>query len=235
MQTNMKLLSRSDFGAELIRQVKENSRVLICINVAVLVVLLGVVLVCLQTGLPIANFTRDPAAITRSNPFFGFLSNIGVLFWCASAAICLFSATLLNARLAEDEGSLFLLSSGLLSLLLLLDDLFLLHEQVFPEYFSIDQETTIAGYGAITIAYLARFRRVILKTEYVFLALALGFFGLSQVADYLQDRVEIPWHRLFEEGFKLLGIVNWTGYFARTSRRQVCPSTGQTEGRRHDI
>lgn len=223
----MRLLPRSNVGPELIRQVKAISPLLIGINASVLLVLLGVVLVCLQTGLPIGYFTRDPAAITQSNPFFG-LSNIGVLFWCASAAICLFSSTLSSTEL-EDEGPLFLLCSGLLSLMLLLDDLFLFHEQVFPQYFSIDQEATIAGYGAITIVYLIRFRSVIMATEYAYLVLALGSFGLSQMFDYLQDRVEIHWHRLFEEGFMLLGIVNWTGYLARTSWRQVRSYIGQTE------
>lgn len=213
----MRLLPRSNVGPELIRQVKAISPVLIGINASVLLVLLAVVLVCLQTGLPIGYFTRDPAAITQSNPFFGLLSNIGVLFWCTSAAICLFSSTLSSTAL-EDEGSLFLLCSGLLSLMLLLDDLFLFHEQVFPQYFSIDQEATIAGYGAITIVYLVRFRSVITATEYVYLVLALGFFGLSQMTDYLQDPDRV--------------VLNCPGSSAGSSRfyrhRPIAPQKGES-------
>lgn len=103
--------------------------------------------------------------------------------------------------------------------MLLLDDLLLFHEEVFPRYFNVSQRLTIAGYALVTFLYLARFRTMILKTEYTVLLLALGFFGLSVTLDYLQYRMELPWHRLFEEGFKLFGIANWLGYFARTSLR----------------
>jgi len=158
---------------------------------------------------------RDPAAITNRNPFFGVLSNIGVLLWCASATLCFFSAALLRNKGISRKILTFFLGSGLITSVLLLDDLFLLHEEIFPRYFHIPQKVIYAGYVAIILLYLARFIKTILETEFIFIFLALGFFGLSIVVDFL-PRSLLPWHHLFEDGFKLFGIVSWFGYFART-------------------
>ncbi len=51
------------------------------------------VVVSLQTtGIPIAYLTRDSAAAAEAPFYAGIYSNIGILFWCSAAAICLFSA-----------------------------------------------------------------------------------------------------------------------------------------------
>lgn len=106
----------------------------------------------------------------------------------------------------------FLLVGGLISLILLLDDLFLFHEIVFPLYFKIPEKIVFLSYGLMVLGYITRFRKLIFETDFIFLLFAFCFFGLSIIIDILDLRVSA----LFEDGSKLFGIVSWFGYFART-------------------
>jgi hypothetical protein len=64
--------------------------------------LLGLaVLASYVLNVPISHLTRDPMAVARGRFYFGFLSNVGVVAWSFSAAICLFSYWLL--RLGGDR------------------------------------------------------------------------------------------------------------------------------------
>ena len=185
-----------------------------------LFVLLVTAFVSFRTGVPISEFTRDPAAITNASPFLGMLSNIGILFWCASATVCFFGAAVLRNRASSGELWAFLQSSGFITLVLMLDDLFLFHEEVIPRHFHIPQKAVLSAYAIAVLLYLVRFRVTILKTEFVALILALGFFGLSILVDVWLKAV-LPWHHLFEDGFKLLGIVGWFGYFVRVCAQGI--------------
>ena len=44
---------------------------------------------------PISHFTRDPLRIAEAPLYYGIVSNIGILFWCTSAVICLFTSAIL--------------------------------------------------------------------------------------------------------------------------------------------
>ncbi|MGE4543373.1 MAG: hypothetical protein AB7D06_04585 [Pedobacter sp.] len=113
----------------------------------------------------------------------------------------------------------FFLISGLITSLLLLDDLFLLHERVFPQIFHWRQRYIFVTYGSMIYIYLMYFRKTILKTNFITLALALGFFFLSIAVDGMSDimGITIPYYHLYEDGFKLVGLANWLGYFGETS------------------
>ncbi len=170
------------------------------------------------TDVSMSKFTRDPAAIMEINPFFGIISNIGVLLWCASATICFFGAALLRG--IDKKNFFFFLVSGLITIVLLLDDLFLFHEMILPEYFHIPEKVTYAGYVTIILVYLVRFGKTIFETEFLLFFFALGFLGLSIVVDFLPSSW-LPWHHLFEDGFKLFGIASWLGYFAKTCSQEI--------------
>ena len=109
--------------------------------------------------------------------------------------------------------------SGLLTLCLGLDDAFLIHEQVMP-HFGIRQRIVLTTYGCFTLGYLIFFRRlIILETRYRLLVLALLFFATSLVLDVFEpfDYYLV----LFEDGFKMVGIVTWTTYFVSVADRAV--------------
>jgi preprotein translocase subunit SecG len=191
----------------------QSSRPAIVFIAAVSTVLLGVVLLLHSwKGVPIGVLTRDPVAVMEGHVYTGFLSQIGIFFWAASAAVCLFCANILAKPTDDLEMRRFLFSSGLLTLVLGLDDVFLLHEGVFPSL-GIPEMAVYASYAAFVLLYLFRFYSTILKTEYILLGMAFAFFAASMGLDFLDPSGIDP--HFFEDGTKLVGIVAWLVYFFR--------------------
>lgn len=175
------------------------------------------------TDIHLGDLTRDPLA-TLSQPFYmGFFSNIGILFWCAAAAICFFSFALLQKYYRSRRMHSFILYSGIVTSVLLLDDLFLIHEEVAPRYLFIPEKFVYLIYAVMLLVYLVKFRKTILKTDFSLLLLALGFFALSIVFDkgiipLSPSMVKRGWEFYLEDGAKLLGIVSWFAYFTKVCR-----------------
>ncbi|MBX2990266.1 MAG: hypothetical protein KF749_03750 [Bacteroidetes bacterium] len=173
-------------------------------------------------GIPIGYLTRDPTAVAGIQAYIGFFSQLGIFFWAGAAAVCFMCAAILTRHAESSEARKFLLVSGLVTLWLSFDDVFLLHEEVFP-YFGVPETLVVLSYPGLVLLYLFRFRFLILNTEYMVLATALFFFGASVVLDFYKppqlDRY------LFEDGAKLTGIVAWLTYFFRVGmfavRRRV--------------
>jgi len=185
--------------------------------------LLAVAVISAKTGIPISMFTRDPADIANISPFAGVLSNIGILLWCATATICAFTFALLRATGGKKVLTWFFLASSVITTILLLDDLFLFHERVFPQYFNIRQRYTFMVYMAMTCAFVIGFRSLILQSKWFLLILAVIFFSLSIFVDIAAEHIAttVPFYHLFEDGFKLLGIVSWLGYFSKMSMQSI--------------
>jgi len=185
-------------------------------------ILLAVYLVSVHTDTPVWMFTRDPADITHSSPFIGIVSNICILLWCATAAICFFACVALRNK-AHEKMALFFLLSGLITSLLLLDDLFLLHERIFPQYFHWRQRYIYVSYVSIVLAYLVSFRKIIFENNFFILALALSFFFLSVVVDCISAKMgeALPYFHLYEDGFKLFGLASWLGFYGLTALRAL--------------
>lgn len=167
--------------------------------------------------------TRDVTATANVHPLTGILSNLGILLWCAAASICAFAAvTLRNVK--PREPFRFLLCSALLSAYLLLDDFFLFHDELAPRYLGVDEKLVYAALGIAVCAYLIAFRRLILRTHFAVLLLALGFLGIAVVMDALLEpwlRRMGHWEYFFEDGAKWLGIAAWCSYYVRTSHQLV--------------
>jgi hypothetical protein len=106
-----------------------------------------------------------------------------------------------------------MLYSGLISSLLLFDDLFLLHEEVFPNYFYLSKSMVYVIYVNIIMLYLILFRKELMETEYLILGIASGLIGISQFVDLLP--MPIPEDSFLEDAVKLFGIVTWFIYYAR--------------------
>jgi hypothetical protein len=176
--------------------------------------LLSVAIIGEYFQVPVSKFTRDPTHILNGHPFIGVISNIGILFWCSAAAICFFCSAIrwMNKKTMNSK---FLLFSGLITLLLLLDDLFMLHEAIIPKYLHVPEIAVYSGYLALILIYLLKFREDILKAEYTLLLIALGFFALSMISDVFLHHSDFEC--LVEDGFKLFGIVTWFLFFIRTS------------------
>jgi hypothetical protein len=166
-------------------------------------------------NIPIESFTRDPIAVLGGAAYVGFISNVGILFWAFTAAICLFSS-IIQKQDNNQATSKFLLYSGLLTMWLLLDDMFGFHDSILPYHLMIPEELVYLIYITIVLVYLAKFKTVILGCEYVIFSIAFCFFALSVLIDlFLEQQGFLS---LIEDGFKLFGIVTWFIFFFKTCR-----------------
>lgn len=103
---------------------------LILIYLPPLALLAAAVVISLYTHIPVGDFTRDPSSIVELHSYEGILSNLGALIWCATTAVCLFSAWLLLSQDRRSQMGRFLLLAGFTTGVLLVDDFFLLHEKL---------------------------------------------------------------------------------------------------------
>lgn len=191
-------------------------KLLLWLYVPAVMILLMVLLLSILTDTPVSLYTRDPADITNSSPLLGVLSNLSVLLWCATAAICFFAFCVLKHE-KDRRVAVFFLISGLITSMLLLDDLFLLHERIFPHYFHWRQRYIYLTYVSIMFAHVLIFRKIIFRKSSILLILAVSFFFLSIVVDGIAAKTGdfIPFQHLYEDGFKLLGLAGWLGYFGK--------------------
>jgi hypothetical protein len=166
---------------------------------------------------------RDVNSVTGAPFYTGFYSQLGAIFWCSAAAVCIFTWWVLFRRGTGGEWPAFLLSAGALSTLLLLDDLFLIHETVLPRLFPQAELAMYLFYALASVALVVRFRAIVLRTSYLVLLVALAFLGLSEAIDTVigrfvteSDETFTAYRIFIEDGGKFLGIVGWFGYFAGT-------------------
>ncbi len=184
------------------------------------ILLLGIGIVSRLKRIPLRNIFSDPASIINFHPFLGFMSNLGILIWAATAAICFYSAALVRNKGGSREFSSFFQFAGLLTTVLMLDDLFLFHDWLAPKVLHIPQIIVLIAYGVTTLLFLTKFRELILRTDFVLLGSACVFFAMSVVIDQWLDEI-MPMEHLFEDGSKFLGILGWLCYFIRTSFQKL--------------
>ncbi|HOS47046.1 MAG TPA: hypothetical protein PLG57_00345 [Bacteroidia bacterium] len=164
--------------------------------------------------IPLESFTKDPTALMNAPFYLGFFSNIGIMIWSGAAMINFFVAYQIKDNPKERENFLFILFSAFITLMMTLDDLFQLHEFVFPNYFSISDNAVYLTYMNIFLLYFIYFRKRLLASEFTILGLAFFFLGLSTIIDVLP--LPIPKDTFLEDAIKLFGIVTWFIYYFRT-------------------
>ncbi|MEA2573818.1 MAG: hypothetical protein QOH93_1116 [Chloroflexia bacterium] len=200
---------------------------LLPVHVPALLVLAAVVAASLTTNVPAAYFLRDPAGTLHVPSYIGLVSNLGVLLWCASATVCFFASVVLRKLGHAKQWSSFFMASGLLTTVLMIDDLFMVHENVSEINWRLNEKAIYILYAGMFLIFLGKFWKAIASTEFLLLVLALGLLGTSMLFDQLND----PYAEnvsairlLIEDGSKFLGIATWLVYFARTCLSQVLPS-----------
>jgi hypothetical protein len=187
---------------------------LLALYLPILSLLLVVAVAAFFPHIALSNLTRDMAATANVHPLTGVVSNVGALLWCANAVICLFSGSLLRQLGLHAEARL-LSYAGLMTVVLLVDDLFMIHEYIAPVHFHVNEKVVLASYACATGAYLLIHRRLILAANYQLLAAAMLLFTGSMIVDIADGS---GWWNLVEDGFKVLGIVSWLGYHAGRAR-----------------
>jgi hypothetical protein len=198
-----------------------------------LVLLLAVVLIANVTvGLAFEDVMEDPAGLFDFHPLTGVVSQLGILIWWSAAVACLVTAALIAPRGTSAPERSFLLWSGVITAVLVLDDLFLFHEDLAERYLGLGQRYIVVAYVVIAALYVARFRSVLTSAaERWLLAASVGLLAMSLATDYVHERVvfdrtgEFIGGLIFvEDALKLLGIAAWTAFFIRYGHLAVAAS-----------
>jgi hypothetical protein len=195
--------------------------------IALLFLLVGV-LSRVTTNVSLAFLLRDITATAKLPFFTGLVSQFGLMLWSASLTICLFALVILNRQQGDFSASIrFLVYGTVLTAILALDDIFLLHEEVFPNYLHLDELLIYAAYMIAGVAFLLLNWREILSSEYALLLLALGLFATSIALDAIPKEV-LParyfWEQLelfLEDASKFAGIATWLLYFSRYAIQRI--------------
>lgn len=176
------------------------------------------VLLAKLTGYSVWELAKDPTEVAGVPPYTGMLSSWGVLLWVMTAAICLFCAVLLKRHHASNVSFGFLAASGVLSLCLGIDDLYMLHELLLPRISNLPEMFFYLLYFVAFIVYLFCFASRILKHDYLLLAVAVFWFAFSRSyfgISYLERFMTM------DDMLKHIGIVFWLIFFFRASLQEV--------------
>lgn len=179
--------------------------------------LLLLLVVGLQHKVSVKLLVRDIFTVADLPSYISIISNLGILFWCSALTICWFSYLAFRPYLTQKKQN-FLIYSGTISLFLLFDDFFLLHERFYTSHFHLPEKILFCLYLIIFINYLIRFRSVIFQTQSSILLLAIAFFSISFSLDIIEERLFTPPQLgpdlffLVEDGSKFLGIISWCLY-----------------------
>ncbi|AFZ36730.1 hypothetical protein Sta7437_3223 [Stanieria cyanosphaera PCC 7437] len=193
---------------------KVNNKIIGLIYLPFLLLLIGI---GLQKEVSVKLLVRDIFSVVELPSYTSIVSNLGILFWCSAFTVCWFSYLLFKNYLSQKKRG-FLLYSSAISLFLLLDDFFLLHERFYSSHFHLPEKLLFCIYVIIFINYLFQFRSVIVKTQYSILLLAMFFFAISFSLDLIEERLFPPPQLgpdlffLIEDGSKFLGIIGWCLY-----------------------
>jgi hypothetical protein len=210
-------------------QLQQLMPLLFAIYIPLLLGLAALVAIYLIAEIPLRIFFIDPVSEFNAPMYVGLVSNFGVLLWGAAASTSLFGGWLAFKSRKNRESAWFLICFGLISTLLMLDDLYLLHEEVIEDHLHIPQKFVFVAYGVLVLGLLIRFRKIIFDSDFSLLYLAFGFLAISVAVDLFVTPEEFfifggfPGRHIIEDGFKLLGIATWSVYFTRTSFQKVSP------------
>lgn len=165
--------------------------------------------------IPVQQLTADPVSLLKKPFYFGFLSQLGIFVWASMASISLLTASALRIQARKNHVYQFFLWTGIIVLFLGLDDVFMLHEEVFTRYLGLLEGVIYTLYAGSVSWYLWRFKGLIRRTNYTLLVIALASFALSIALDVIRPAFINPY--LFEDGFKFVGLTTWLAYVWQTA------------------
>jgi hypothetical protein len=177
-------------------------------------------------GVPFSHISDDPMYTMSGHPLTGGQSTAGVLIWWAGAAISIFAAALLRCAGQMRARASFLFWAGVLTAILVIDDQFMIHDDLAQRHLGIPQTLVTVSLGLLALGLLVRFRSVIRTTPWPLLIVAFAFLGSMAFLDFLNDR-DVFGRDAYgsfeyaEDVLKLLGISAWSAYFIRLSLASV--------------
>ena len=174
---------------------------------------LAVALVALASrllGEPAAFFTREPQRALQGPFYAGIFSNLGGLVWFGAAAIVSFAASL------KPLGRGALILAALLTWAMGLDDVFMLHDEVYPRLYLHEAIVSALYLGTIGVIVL-RYHRQLSRSTLIGIAVTVIFWVLSVVLDnFVRGFGQLP-----EDGSKFIGVVVWAAAWIRQAYNDI--------------
>ncbi|MEM8539824.1 MAG: hypothetical protein AAGF25_02610, partial [Pseudomonadota bacterium] len=146
--------------------------------------------------------------------YYGFISNLGILLWCGTAAVCFIAGACFYVSNSSSTVTRFAIMASLLTGWLALDDMFLLHELVLPSL-GLPQVVVIGIYAILVLGYLGLNWRFIMQQEWWILAVGSGTLSLSVIVDTVFHSL-VPVFVYLEDSAKFIGIVSWASFHLLT-------------------
>lgn len=162
------------------------------------------------------EWTDDPVGVARLPVHVGLVSNVGVVLWCVAATACLLGAAASRHRPDRRRRARFLLEAGALCALLLVDDLFLLHDRVLRLEVGVPKPVTLTVYGVLAAAVLVRHRDVLASrgvADHWLLGASLG--GFAVWASVGAFTAPFTGHDFVRSTAKLLALAGWCTFLVR--------------------
>ncbi|MCP5027386.1 MAG: hypothetical protein GY929_13980 [Actinomycetia bacterium] len=171
----------------------------------------------LQNQVPVSDLLNDPATVAGVMWYAGLISNLGAIGWTVAAAAAAGAAFVARVGGRPRSTITFLRGGALVGAMLLVDDLFQVHQRLVPREVGLSKpivlliEVVLAG-GWVISSYPE-----LKRTRWHLLVMAGGAFFISLVVDQLISGPEAGARILVEDGAKFLGVLAWALYFVRTA------------------
>jgi hypothetical protein len=167
-------------------------------------------------GEPAAVFTREPQEVLKGPLYVGSFSNLGGIVWFAAAAIMSFAGSLKPL----DRGALIL--AALLTWAMGLDDVYMLHDRVYPKLYLNERFVSAAYFGVVGVIVLRYYRQLAYSTL-AGMAIAVVCWVMSAVLDHFFNQIG----QLAEDGIKFIGIAVWAAAWTRQAFDDITRLTGR--------
>jgi hypothetical protein len=164
----------------------------------------GVALASRLLGEPPAVFTREPQQVLHGSFYVGSFSNLGGLVWFAAAAILSFAGSLKPLNRAA------LILAALVTWAMGVDDIFMLHDKVYPRLHLSEPLLYAVYFGTIGLI-VWRSHRQLARSTLVGIALAVFLWVLSAGLDQFFNNIG----QLAEDGAKFTGVAIWAAAWIR--------------------
>ncbi len=195
--------------------VADQLRPLIPLGVVWLVALVMLLALVSQNVIPYRELLLDPSYASGVPWYTGLVSNLGILAWTTATVAAASGAWV--AWLGGRKGAAAMLRGGaVLSLLLLLDDLFQFHS-VIPNRLGVPKASFYVMYLVLTWWWVVSERSELRRTNNKMLIAAGAAFAASIMVDQVgvgSKDVSL----VLEDAAKFLGVLAWAMYFVTTAR-----------------
>ena len=202
----------TDHPAEVLRAQWRESRpwILFTLVLSALATALFLVMTLYQ-GIDAQVLVRDITVMAGVRIQTGSISQLALFGWAGASSLAVFAALTYTGRWRAYFGLL-----SFLSVHLLLDDAFMLHETFYPRV-GIPEWATFLAYGVAVGWIAARYLDLVCRSSMVLFALAIGLFVASTVVDLFGTLQSPGWYFGLEELLKFSGTIAWMVYLGHTA------------------